>query len=108
MNRGAIGCGLLAAAIFVGLGLWGIQRAMAPAACPDRLAYEPSSFEPSGPTLSAPVLDGQQLTEAGTVSFGMAAWRVWVEPGRAPTAGGEPLPEVIVLACGDGYQAYRR
>lgn len=108
MNRRALGCGTLAAAVFVALGVWGISRAMAPPACPDRIVYEPASFEPSGPALSEPVLDGQRLTEAGTLGFGLASWSVWVEPGRVPGASGEPLPDQIVLACGDGYQAYRR
>ena len=46
---------------------------------------------------------------SGYASFGLARWEVWVEPGRAPAASGDVLPQRIVLACGDGtYQAYQR
>lgn len=108
MNWRAIGCGTLAAAVFVALGVWGISRAVAPPDCPQRLPYEPAAFEPVGSPLDAPRLDGVELERAGTVGYGLAGWSVWVEPGRVPAASGQPLPERIVLECGGGFQAYRR
>jgi hypothetical protein len=34
---------------------------------------------------------------------------VWIEAARAPLPTGEPLPQRIVLECGDGtFQAYQR
>ena len=111
MNRRAIGCGVLAAAVFVTVGIFGILRATAPAACPDLLPYQPANYEPVGPATSEPVLAGVAgpLEAAGSTSFGLARWDVHVEPGFAPEASGVTLPQRIVLACGDGsFQAYQR
>lgn len=111
MNWRAIGCGTLAVAAFVLVGLWGISRAFPASECPDVLPYEPASFRPVGEATEAPALTGidDPLERAGVTSFGLASWEVWVEPARAPAASGEPLPQRIVLACGDGtYQAYQR
>lgn len=111
MNWRAIGCGGLAAAAFVLLGIWGISRAFPAPECPDVLPYEPAAYRPVGEPADTPALSGidDPLERAGTTSFGLAAWDVWVEPGRAPAASGDPLPQRIVLACGDGtYQAYQR
>lgn len=111
MNWRALGCGTLGAVAFVGIGLFGIWRATAPAGCPDLLPYEPASYEPVGERSAAPRLDGIEaaLERSGNISFGLASWDVWVEPGRAPSGSGEPLPQRIVLDCGnDTFQAYQR
>lgn len=110
MNWRAIGCGSLALAAFLLIGAWGILRATGPADCPDLLPYEPAAFAPVGETTAEPRLDGvaSDLVEAGTVGFGLTSWTVWVEPDRAPTASDEPLPQRIVLECGDGFQAFQR
>lgn len=110
MNWRALGCGTLAAVVFVAIGIFGILRAGAPAECPDRLPYQPSAYEPVGSPTETPALDGIQppLEAAGTTSFGLARWDVYVEPGFTP-ASAEPLPQRIVLGCGDGtFQAYQR
>jgi len=107
----AAGCGLLAAAGFVAVGVVGIWRASAPPECPGLLPYQPAAFQPVGTAAAQPRLDGfiEELERAGRTSFGLASWEVWVEPGRAPATSAEPLPPRIVLACGDGtFQAYAR
>lgn len=111
MNWRAIGCGSLAVVAFVGIGLFGIWRSFAPPECPDRLPYEPAAYQPVGERTAEPRLEGvgEPLLEAGSASFGLAAWDVWVEPGRVPAASGEPLPQRIALDCGDGtFQAFQR
>lgn len=111
MNSRGIGCGVLAAAVFVAVGIFGILRATAPAECPDLLPYQPANYEPVGSANPEPVLVGVAgpLEPAGSTSFGLARWEVFVEPGFAPQASGEVLPQRIVLACGDGsFQAYQR
>jgi hypothetical protein len=111
VNWRAIGCGTLAAAVFVLFGLVSIWRAGDPGECPTSLPYEPASYRPAGEPTDEPTLDGvdRPLERSGTLSFGLASWDVWVEPGRAPAATGEPLPQRIVLDCGDGtFQAYQR
>jgi len=107
----AIGCGTLGAVVFIGIGLFGIWRATAPAECPDLLPYRPAAYEPVGSPTVEPTLDGigEALERAGSASFGLAQWEVYVEPGFAPAASDEALPQRIVLDCGDGtFQAYHR
>jgi hypothetical protein len=111
VNLRIIGCGALAAAVFVAVGAFAILRAGAPPECPALLPYEPASYEPVGDPTAEPTLEGlaTELEHAGSTSFGLARWEVYVEPGFAPSASGEPLPQRIVLACGDGtFQAYHR
>ena len=111
MNARAIGCGTLAAAVFIAVGILGILRATAPAECPDLLPYQPANYEPVGDPTSTPTLDGidDPLEPAGSTSFGLARWEVYVEPGFAPAASAAVLPQRIVLDCGDGsFQAYQR
>ena len=83
----------------------------APAECPDLLPYQPANYEPVGAATAEPALEGVAgpLEPAGSTSFGLARWEVYVEPGFAPAASGELLPQRIVLECGDGtFQAYQR
>jgi len=112
VNWRAIGCGGLAAAVFVIVAAFAVFRAGAPAECPATLPYEPAPYRPAGDATAEPQLDGVdeplERTE-GAITFGLATWRVWVEPERAPVPSGEPLPQRIVLECGDGtFQAYQR
>jgi len=111
VNWRVIGCGTLAAAVFVAIGVFGILQAGAPAECPDLLPYEPDAYEPVGPPTTEPTLDGidEPLESSGSASFGLARWEVYVEPGFAPASSDEALPQRIVLECGDGsFQAYQR
>jgi hypothetical protein len=111
VNWRAIGCGTLAAAAFVGAGLFSIWRAGAPAECPGLLPYQPAAYEPAGSPTASPALAGinEPLVAAGSTSFGLARWEVFVAAGFEPASSGEPLPQRIVLDCGDGtFQAYQR
>ena len=111
MNWRVAGCGTLGAVVFVAIGLFAISRATAPAECPDLLPYQPATYERVGEPTDEPALEGVDgdLEHAGSTSFGLARWEVYVEPGFAPAASGEPLPQRIVLDCGDGtFQAFHR
>ncbi|MDQ2673383.1 MAG: hypothetical protein M3Y40_01885 [Chloroflexota bacterium] len=111
MNMRVFGCIGLAAAAFVIVAAFAVYRAGAPAECPTSLPYEPASFNPVGEITDEPHLEGvtDPLVESGGITFGLATWRVWIEPDRAPIPTGEPLPQRIVLECGDGtFQAYQR
>jgi hypothetical protein len=111
VNWRAVGCGALAASAFILFGIVSLFRAFAPAECPPSLPYQPAAYQPVGSPVPTPGLEGvpDRLELAGTTSFGFASWEVWVEPGRAPSASGEPLPQRIVLDCRDGtFQPYQR
>lgn len=111
MNLRVIGCGATATAVFVAVGIFGILRAGAPAECPGQLPHEPTAYQPVGQPTRSPALDGidEPLQAAGSTSFGLARWALYVEPGFAPEASDDPLPQRIVLDCGDGtFQAYHR
>jgi len=111
VNRRILGCGTLGAVAFVGIGLFGIWRASAPPECPGVLPYQPASYQTVGSPTAEPALEGVDaaLERAGSTSFGLARWEVYVEPGFAPTASAELLPQRIVLDCGNGsFQAYHR
>lgn len=111
MTWRAIGCGGMAAAVFVIVGIFAIIRAGAPAECPPSLPYSPAPYHPAGEPTDEPRLPGSdaELEPSGSFGFGFARWDLWLEPGGAPTASGELLPPRIVLACGDGtFRAYQR
>ena len=111
MNLRVFGCIGLAAAVFVIVAVFAVYRAGAPAECPGTLPYEPASFQRVGEPTDEPRLDGvaEPLVESGGITFGLATWNVWIEPDRAPVPSGAPLPQRIVLDCGDGtFQAYQR
>lgn len=110
MNWRAIGCGGLAAAAFVGIGILAVSRVQPPPGCPDEVPFEPVPYQADGSPTTEPRLSGvsEQLVPGGRASFGLAAWPVWVMPSDEPKASDAPLPERIVLECGDGtFQAYR-
>ena len=111
MNWRAIGCGALAAAAFVLLGVVAIFRAGAPGECPGLLPYEAGTYEPIGTPMTEPRMDGvsDELEATGEVRFGAAAWMVHLQPGTEPRASGEILPRRIVLDCQDGtYRTFQR
>ena len=110
VNWRAVGCGGLAALLFVLAGLFGLSRALAPAACPPAFQLPSGRFDSVGEPASSPRLPGsdESLEPAGEVRLGFG-WELWVRPGTAPSASGDPLPDEIVLGCGDGsFQAYAR
>ena len=112
MNVRALGCAGLAAVVFVVVGLFGIWRAVAPGQdCPPEFQTPDGIWRPVGEATTAAAVPGsdEALEAAGEVGFGLATWELWVVPGTAPAASGDPLPDRLVLACGnESFQAYER
>jgi hypothetical protein len=112
VNWRALGCGALAAAVFVLVGLFGIWRAVSPARdCPPEFQTPSGVWRPDGEPTDEPTLPGGSgpLEPGGELGFGLATWELWVVPGTAPTASADPLPDRLVLGCADdSYQAYAR
>ncbi len=111
MNWRAIGCGTLAACVFVLVGLIAIWRAGPPTGCPADLDYTDGAFSAIGSPAASPSLEGvdDPLEPGFRTTVGFASWTVWVDPAEVPTASAAPLPDNFVLECGDGtFQAYGR
>ena len=111
MSWRAIGCGTLAAGVFVLVGLIAIWRAGPPPGCPATLEDPEGAYQPIGSPASSPGLDGVdgELEPGFRTSVGFSSWTIWVDPADAPSASSAPLPREMVLECGDGtFQAYRR
>jgi hypothetical protein len=111
VSRRAIGCGALAALVFVLVGLVAIWRAGPQPGCPPMLEYTDGAYEPVGSQHDTARLAGvdASLEPGFRTSVGFSSYTVWVAPADVPTASAAPLPDDFVLECGDGtFQAYRR
>lgn len=111
MSWRALGCGGLAAAVFVLVAVIAILRADVPPECPASLPYSPAPYRPIADPAAEPRLPGSEapLELSGSFGFGFARWDLWLEPGGAPSTDDDLLPPRIVLDCGDGtYRAYER
>ena len=112
MSWRAVGCGTVAAGVFVVVGLFAILRAEPPPGCPADLSSPMSaSTSRSARRADAPRIEG--VSSSPVPGFqtraGLSTFTVWVDPADAPAASSDPLPERIALECGDGtFQAYRR
>lgn len=115
MNWRALGCGLLAALLFVGIGLLGMSMAFSRLeGCPDRLQWGDSAYLPFGSAAPEPrFADGGEPVEIGSTFIGLITRRVWGPTGSTPF-GGSPSgsvaerPQRIILDCDDGtFQEYR-
>jgi hypothetical protein len=112
VNWRAVGCGTVAAAVFILVGLFAIMRAEPPPGCPNQLMFEDvGAYEPVGSPADTPQLEGASASPVPgfQTRAGLSTFTVWVDPADAPAASSDPLPERIALECGDGtFQAYRR
>jgi hypothetical protein len=108
----AVGCGTLAAGVFVVVGLLAILRAEPPPGCPAELMFtDVGGYERVGSPSDVPRIEG--ATASPVAGFqtraGLSTFTVWVDPADAPAASSDPLPGRIALECGDGtFQSYRR
>lgn len=112
MNWRAIGCGTLAAAAFVLLGILAIGRAFGPTACPSSIELPAGSYRSVGDASDAPRIAGSdaELVPAGSAGIGFATWEIWAASAPDPDAEDPTaLPDEIALGCGDGtFQPYQR
>jgi len=115
VNWRALGCGLLAAIVFVAIGLLGMSMAFSRLqGCPDRLQWGDAAYLTVGdPTEEPAFADGGEPVEIGSTFFGLTSRRVWGPPGSVPMASvpsGSVFerPQAIILDCDDGtFQEYR-
>jgi hypothetical protein len=105
VNRRALGCAVIGVVVFLGVGAFGLSRALAPPGCPERLQYVAQAYLPEGAPLSSP---DAELVQIGSTFIGLTTRAVYAEAGSSPSGSGEP-PDRFVLDCADGtFQAFVR
>lgn len=109
MNWRAIGCGLLAAAVFVAIGLYGMSLAFSRLdGCPNLLQWGDRTYLPNGPVSASPSFVQGSPVEIGSTFIGLTTRRVWGPPGSSPSPLAADRPDSIILDCDNGtFQAYR-
>ncbi len=108
MNWRAIGCGLLAAAVFVAIGLYGMSLAFSRLdGCPSLLRWGDRTYLPQGAVSSSPSFAQGSPVEIGSTFMGLTTRRVWGPPGSSPSPLAADRPDSIILDCDNGtFQAY--
>ena len=102
MNWRAVGCAALAAAVFVGLGVWSLQMALGKPVCPPALQWSDRVYMAAGPATSEPVAGDGEPVLLGTTLVGTLSRDVYGPEGSAPSHLAEDRPDTIALECGDG------
>jgi len=106
VNLRAIGCGLVAVAAFVGLGIWGLSLATQGATgCAPQVVWDGDSYRAiagAGPELRLP--SGAKPARIGTATVGMTTRILYGPDGVDPAT---DLLAELAVDCADGtYRAY--
>jgi hypothetical protein len=108
VNWRALGCAVLAAVVFVGLGLWSLQMAIGRPGCPETLLWGERVYAAAGDATALPVVGGEEPVRLGTILVGVVSREVYGPPRSAPSPSAEDRPDKIALECGDGtFVSYR-
>lgn len=107
MNWRLVGCGLVAAAVFVGLGVWALTLAMGRIGCPSTLYWDDATYRAEGDPTSSPEVGDVEAVRLGVTFVGVLTRDVYGPDGTSPTAEPSDRPERLALDCGDGtFQTY--
>lgn len=109
MNWRALGCGVVGAAVFVGIGLLGLSAAFRGAqGCAPALQWEDRAYQAIGTPAPSPDLGDGDAVPIGSTFTGPITRAVYGPPGSSPSTDAADRPEAIALDCGDGtFQSYR-
>jgi hypothetical protein len=103
VNWRAIGCGTLAIAVFLAIGLFGMSLAFNRLeGCPDRLQWGDRAYLPNGVPAAEPSFADGSPVEIGSTFIGLTTRRVWGPPGSVPSQAAADRPDLIFLDCADG------
>lgn len=102
MNWRAVGCAVLAAAVFVGLGIWSLLMAIGRPGCPETFLWGDRVYTASGDPTAVPVVGSGEPVRLGTTLVGALSREVFGPPGSAPSADAKHRPDEIAVECGDG------
>jgi hypothetical protein len=107
MNWRLVGCGVVGAAIFVGLGVWALILAMGRIGCPSTLYWEDATYAAVGEPTSSPEVGEAEAVRVGVTFVGVLTREVYGPEGTSPTAEPADRPDQLALDCGDGtFQTY--
>ena len=102
MNWRAVGCAVLAAAVFIGLGIWSLQLAMGRPGCPPTLHWGDRVYAAVSDPTEFPVVASGEPVKLGTTLVGALSRDVYGPEGSAPSPDAEDRPDEIALECGNG------
>lgn len=103
MNWRAIGCGTLAIAVFLAIGLLGMSMAFNRLdGCPGRLQWGDRAYLPAGSPAAVPSFAQGSPVEIGSTFIGLTTRRVWGPPGSRPSTSAADRPVRIFLDCDNG------
>jgi hypothetical protein len=108
MSWRLLGCGLAAAAVFVGLGLWALSLAIGRMGCPPTVVWGDRAYTAEGALTEQPVVGTGEPVLLGSTFIGALSREVYGPQGADPSpTAGDQLPDEIALSCGDGtFQTY--
>jgi hypothetical protein len=108
MSWRLLGCGLLAAAVFVGLGLLALNLAIGRIGCPPTVVWGDRAYAAEGAPTDQPVVGSGEPVLMGSTFIGALSREVYGPEGADPSpTAGDQLPDEIALSCGDGtFQTY--
>lgn len=108
MSWRALGCAVLAAAVFIGLGLWALQMAIGRPGCPGTLVWGDRIYTPAASPAASPVAGSGEPVRLGTILVGALSREVYGPEGSTPSPSSADRPEEVALDCGDGtFVTYR-
>jgi hypothetical protein len=103
VNWRAIGCGTLAIAVLLAIGLWGMSKAFDRLeGCPNRLQWGDRAYLPAASPRPEPSFAEGSPVEIGSTFIGLTTRQVWGPPGSAPSESAAARPDRIYLECDDG------
>jgi hypothetical protein len=109
MNWRAIGCLVIGAAVFVGIGLLGMSFAFrAQPGCPASLQWADRAYLAQGTPAPSPAFASPgEAVAIGSTFFGLTTRQMYGPPGSSPSTEAEDRPDTVALDCADGtYQTY--
>lgn len=110
MNWRAAGCGVLAIAAFLAIGLFGMSLAFrSESGCADTLRWADRVYPADGTPAPSPAFDVPgPAAEIGSTFIGLTTRKVFGPPGSSPSTEADDRPETVAMDCADGtFQTYR-
>ena len=109
MNYRAIGCGVIAALVFIGIGIIGLNLASGRVGCPERIQWRELSYLPAGTPAPSPAFGVKgEPTKLGSTFIGLTTRDIYGPPGSRISTLAADRPSSIAMDCADGtFLSYR-